>query len=380
LFWGSLALVAYTYVVFPLLLLARGALQPRPVRSRPITPSVTLLMAVRNEEAAIAAKLANVDDLDYPADHLEVVIASDGSDDRTEDIVAAHDGRPVLLLRLPRRGKAPALNDALARASGEVVVFTDANSRLAPDAIRQLVAPLADPEVGGVAGNQVYAPHSHANGGAEGERAYWSLDRLLKLAETRAGNTISATGALYAVRRSLVDPIPDGVTDDFYTSVGVIVKGSRLVFAPAAVAYEHPSRSGRLEFRRKVRIMTRGLAAIRARSILLDPRRHGFYAVQLLSHKVLRRLMGVPLVVIAAVSPSLWAGGAIYRLATLAQTAFYALAVAGLMPWRGARHRLFSVPAFICSTLVASMIATWNTVRGRRIDRWEPTRDESVGG
>ncbi len=378
LFWAAVGLVVYTYAVFPLLVLLRGAVLRRRVRSAPIAPSVSILVAARNEEASIGAKLATIDALDYPAECLEVIVASDGSEDATEAIVEAHRGHPVTLLRLPRLGKAGALNAAVAAASGEVLVFTDANSRLAPDAIRRIVAPLADPTVGGVAGNQVYDAGDGSH--VEGERAYWGLDRLLKVAESRAGNTISATGALYAIRRELVDPIVDGVTDDFYTSTGVIARGRRLVFAEDAVAYEAPAKSGRLEFRRKVRIITRGLAAIRARSELLDPRRHGFYAVQLASHKVLRRLMGAPLLVIAALAPTLWTHGPVYRLATVAQAAFYGCAALGFLPWRGASHRLFSLPAFICSALAASMVATWNTVRGRRIDRWEPIHDDTVEG
>ena len=268
-------------------------------------------------------------------------------------------------------------NLAAERAAGEILVFTDANSRLAPDAIRQLVAPFADEEVGGVAGNQVYAGHGSAGASTDGERTYWSLDRQLKLAESRAGSAISATGALYAVRRALFDPIPAGVTDDFYASVGVIARGKRLIFAPSAIAFEAPSSSGRLEFRRKVRIMTRGLAAIRARSELLDPRVHGFYAVQLTSHKLLRRLMGPPMVACAIVAPTLWGRGAVYQLATVAQAIFYGCAAAGLLPWRGARLPMFSLPAFICSAVVASMVATWNTLRGHRIDRWEPIHGDT---
>jgi glycosyltransferase involved in cell wall biosynthesis len=379
LFWAAIGLVAYTYLIFPLVVLLRGAIAPRKVEAGPITPRVTLIVAARNEEAAIGNKLANLDELDYPGDRLEIVVASDGSEDATETIVAAHRGRPLTLLRLPRLGKAAALNAAVAHASGDVLVFTDANSRLAPDAIRRLVAPLADSTVGGVAGNQVYASDDAATS-AEGERAYWNVDRLLKVAESRAGSAVSATGALYAVRRELVDEIPDGVTDDFYTSVGVVARGRRLVFAPDAVAYEPPSKSDRLEFRRKVRIMTRGLAAIRARSELLDPRRHGFYAIQLASHKLLRRLMGLPLLACALIAPTLWRRGPVYRLATIVQAAFYGFALLGLLPWRGAHLKVFSLPAFVCSALAASMIATWNTVRGRRIDRWEPIHDDVGDG
>jgi len=374
-FWAAVGAVAYTYVLFPLLVLVRGALLPRAIRSRPITPTVTLIVAARNEEAALPKKLASIERLDYPADRLEVIVASDGSEDGTEAVVTSHVGRRVRLLALPRNGKAAALNAAVGAASGEILVFTDANSLLAEDALRQLVAPLADVRIGGVAGNQVYA--DGPGDGAHGERAYWSFDRFLKAAESRAGNTISATGALYAMRRTLVDPIPAGVTDDFFTSVGAIRRGRRLVFAPHAIAYEQPSSSGRLEFGRKVRIMTRGLAAVGARRELLDPRTHGFYAVQLFSHKILRRLMATPLAVIALTAPTLWRAGRVYRWATVTQVAFYACAAAGLTRWRGASLPIFSLPAFICSALAASMLATLNAVRGRRIERWEPTHEAS---
>lgn len=376
-FWFAAGLLTYTYGVFPVILAIRGRLARRPVQAQAITPAVTIIVAARNEEASIGRKLRNIEELDYPNERLEVIIASDGSDDRTEDLVAAHAGRRITLLKLPRNGKAAALNAAVAAASGEILVFSDANSQYVPAAIRELVAPFADASVGGVAGNQVYARDAGSSSDAEGERAYWNIDRLLKRAESQAGSAVSATGAIYAIRRSLFDPIPPGVTDDFYTSVGVIAKGQRLVFAPRAMAYERPAGTGRLEFRRKVRIMTRGLAAIVARRELLNPRRHGFYAVQLFSHKVMRRHMTVPLATCSVLAPTLWRHGRVYRLATTVEVVFYLLAVGGLARWRMASHPVFSLPAFICSALAASAVASWNVLLGRRIDRWEPVHTEA---
>jgi glycosyltransferase involved in cell wall biosynthesis len=379
LFWTAVGLVAYTYVLFPILVVLRGLLAPRPHASRAIHPRVSIVIAARNEEAGIGAKLRSIDALDYPTDRIEVVVASDGSDDRTEEVVTTHPGRPVSLLSLPRRGKAPTLNAAVWATDGEILVFSDANSRFAPDAIRQIVEPFADPAVGGVAGNQVY-DHGGAGRGDEGERAYWGFDRLLKWAESRSGHVISATGSIYAIRRELFEDIPDGVTDDFYTSVGVIARGRRLVFAPRAIAFEPTSGSSGREFRRKVRIITRGLSAVLARRELLDPRRFGFYSIQLFSHKVLRRTMAIPLVACALLSASLWGHGQIYRLAAVTQAVFYACAFVGLLPWRGARLRLFSLPAFMCSAIAASAAATWNVLRGHQIARWEPAHAEHDGG
>ena len=177
---------------------------------------------------------------------------------------------------------------------------------------------------------------------AKGERGYWDFDRAIKQAESAAGNVISATGAIYAVRRSLFGPVPDGVTDDFATSTAVIAQGRRLVFAPDAIAYEAVGGSAEIEYGRKVRVMTRGLNGVVLRRGLLDPRRHGFYAVQLLSHKVLRRLMAVPLLVLAATALRLARRGPFYLAAAAAQSAVYGLGAAGLLL---GRQRDLAAPA-----------------------------------
>ena len=377
LFWAALVTIAYTYVGFPLLVLARGALLRRPYRSEDSVPAVSIVIAARNEAGGIGAKLDNLLALDYPADRLDVVIASDGSDDGTEDIVAGYAGQGIRLLALPRVGKASALNAAVAAATGEVLVFSDANSIFAPDAIRALVRPLADPDVGGVAGDQRYLD---ASGAATGESSYWSFDRVLKHAESRAGSTIAATGAIYAIRRSLFESVPDGVTDDFATSTAVIARGHRLVFAPDAVAHEPPAPSGGLEFQRKVRVMTRGLRGVLLRRRLLDPRVHGFYAVQLLSHKVLRRLMVVPLAVLAASAPTLWRRGNLYRAATVGQAVVYGAGAAGLAlaDRPVGRSKVLALPAYFCLVNAAAVRAVWNLISRTPIDRWEPQRQGSV--
>jgi cellulose synthase/poly-beta-1,6-N-acetylglucosamine synthase-like glycosyltransferase len=377
-FWGAVAVIAYTYAGFPLLVLARAAVRPRPFRTGDVRPSVSVVIAAHNEAAAIGPKLESVLATAYPADRREVIVASDGSDDGTEDVVRRYVDRGVRLLALSRVGKAAALNQAIAAAGGEVLVFTDANSALEADALTALVRPFADPAVGGVAGDQRYRGRGDEAAVAGGERSYWSFDRLLKVAESRAGNAISATGALYAVRRELVGEVPEGVTDDFATSTAVIAAGSRLVFAPDAVAWEPVAASGEVEFGRKVRVMTRGLRGVVVRRELLDVRRHGFYAVQLLSHKVLRRLMVLPLAVLAVASPVLWRRGRLYRLATVGQVCFYGAGAVGLVagPQRGRRGRLLALPAFFCLVNAAAVKACWNLVTGRRIDRWEPQRPE----
>ncbi len=379
LFWGATALIAYTYLLFPAWVFLRGVLRCRPFRAADITPRVSLIIAAHNEAGSIRAKLDNILSLDYPRNRLEVLIASDGSNDGTDAIVRSYAGQGIRLLSRPRQGKAAALNAAAAASTGEILVFSDANSMYAPDAIRALVRPLADPEVGGVAGNQHYASTPPDAGASDGERSYWKFDRGLKQFQSRAGNTTSATGAIYAIRRSLFRTIPPGVTDDFATSASVIAQGYRLVFAADAAAYEPVVQSSRAEFGRKVRVITRGLRGVLVMRELLNPFRYGFYAIQLFSHKVLRRLMVLPLLVLFVVSPLLWQHGLFYRLVTLTQLGFYGCGALGLLLRRTrlGRLKVFAIPFFFCMANVAALLAILNVLRGRRIDLWESQRQDA---
>ena len=385
LFWLATAVVVYTYAGFPVLVLLRARLRPRPHARADVTPSVSVVIAAHDEEASIGPRVDNLLGLDYPRDRIEFVIASDGSTDRTVAEARRRDDPRVRILDLPRTGKATALNAAVAASRGEILVFSDANTAYAPDAIRMLVRSFADPTVGGVAGNQVYLPASTSvrpgdDGAATavgvGERSYWDFDRLVKDAESLGGSVISATGAMYAIRRELFREVPDGVTDDFVTSTRVIAAGRRLVFEPAAIAYEPVAGSSSREYRRKVRIMTRGLRGVAVARDLLDPARHGFYALQLLTHKVLRRLMAIPLIVILVTSLFLWGDGPIYRVAVVGQLLVYGLGIIGLLlrDRRAGRRPWFAIPSFFLLVNIASLHALWNLLSGRRIDRWQPVR------
>ena len=371
LFWAALLSIAYSYLLFPLLVFLKGLLAAHPYMEGDVEPMVSIIVAAHDEAQVIGKKIESVLALDYPKQCLELVVASDGSADGTNDVVAQYEGQGVRLLALPRVGKAAALNAAAATAEGEILVFSDANSIFEPGTLRALLRPFADPQVGGVAGNQRYVTSNAGQAGA-GERAYWAIDRQLKVYESRAGNAISATGALYALRRSLFQGIPDGVTDDFYNSVGVVAQGRRLVFAPQAVVHEEVAATGKAEFRRKVRVMTRGLAAVAARRQLLDPARYGWYAWQLFSHKVLRRLVTVPLMVLAVTGPRLWSRSWLYKLATLGQALLYGAAAGGALVERrgGKMPRVLSIPYYFVLVNLAALVAVANLLRGRRIVRW----------
>ncbi len=376
LWWGALALLAYTYLLFPALVFVRGRLSHRPYYSADITPTISLIIAAYNEAGSIQARLENILALDYPPGRLEAIIVSDGSTDSTDALVQAYVGARIKLLALPRGGKVTALNAAVANSTGEILVFSDANTMYAPEALRALVRPFADPEVGGVAGDQHYLPQQSAGFSGAGEINYWNFDRQLKRSQSRAGNTISATGAIYAVRRSLYYPVPSGVIDDFVISTRVIAQGYRLVFTPEAVAYEPVAGSSVREFNRKVRNITIGFYGVLEMRALLNPRYYGFYALQLFSHKVLRRLMVFPLIGLLLISPWLWSHGLIYQAATVLQAGFYGLALMGwvLSNTRLGESKLFTFPSFFCMANLAALLATLNVLRGHRITSWNPQR------
>ncbi|WP_161668738.1 glycosyltransferase family 2 protein [Kallotenue papyrolyticum] len=378
-FWGSIGLLTYTYIGFPLITIVRGLLHPRRVRRDPTwTPKVSLIIAAYNEAAVIQRKLDNTFALDYPSDRLEVIVASDGSDDGTPDLARRYPAR-VTVLDLPRQGKNLTLNAAVAVATGDILVFSDADSMLQADALRWLVAPFADPSVGGVGGDYRYDGVRAVN---QGERTYWDFDRLLKRLQSRSGSMTSAGGQLYAIRRQLYRPIPPGVTDDFFVSVQVPVARQRLIFEPRAIARGPIAASPRAEFRRKVRVMTAGLRGVWAVRQALHPGRYGFFAIQLASHKVLRRLMVVPLLGTWWTAHRLRHCGLLYRGIAAGHAIVHLLALLGLMlrSTPMGRSKIVSLPLFFDMVNLAAIAALWGIVRSVRHDIWTPQRESRVEG
>jgi cellulose synthase/poly-beta-1,6-N-acetylglucosamine synthase-like glycosyltransferase len=370
----SLAVCAWVYVGYPLFLLALARLRPAPRVRGPIFLPVTAIVAAHNEEAVIAAKVDNLRASDYPPDLLEIVIASDGSTDDTVD-VAQRAGADVVL-DLPRLGKVRTLCAAAERASGEILVFTDADSTLEPGTVAALVANFADPRVGGAAGSQLSLETSGSSV-TGGEGLYWRYEQWIKLLEDRVGSTVSASGSLYAVRADLfAPPALIAGADDFLISTEVVRRGYRLVFDPAAtVVVDSPAESG-TAVRRKVRVINGGLRAAFSLGRLLIPFAGGLYGFEVLTHKILRRF--VPLFLIAALASSvvLVARDAAWWLVLAPQLALYALALAG---WLGrgrtwGRARALYVPYFFCLANAASLLAVVSLARGVRFERWEPAR------
>ena len=377
LFWLSVAMLVYVYFGFPLLVMIAGKARNRSVRKGSVTPTMSLIIAAYNEEESIAERLDNALAGDYPADLLEIIVASDGSTDATEAIVTRYAPQGVVLLRLPRRGKIPALDEAVRRATGDVLVFSDANTVVEPGALRALASNFADPEVGGVAGHTGYRLQRGTESSGRGESLYWRYDTWLKEMESRTGSVISAHGGLYVIRRQLYRSPPEAsVTDDFIISTAVVEQGKRLVFEPGARAWEVAVPATDREFGRRVRLMTRGWRAVAQRRRLLNPLHYGFYSVVLFSHKVLRRLTPVVLLVLLATSAVLSSGGFVYVAAAGGQLLFYLLAAVGYLARRtpAGRSKALYIPFFYCMANLAALVALFKFARGEQISLWQPQR------
>jgi cellulose synthase/poly-beta-1,6-N-acetylglucosamine synthase-like glycosyltransferase len=329
LFLLSAALVCYVVFGYPLLLALLARRRQRAVRKQFEPRTVTVLLPVRDSEAWVAAKLESILALDYPPALLQVVVVSDGSEDRTEDIIreyACRDSR-IQLERIPASGKAAALNAGLAQARGEIVFFTDVRQPLERACLRNLVACFADPAVGAVSGELVILDSESR------ERAsvslYWRYEKWIRKQLSAIDSVPGATGAVYAMRRSLTTSLPpDTLCDDMYLPLAAFLRGYRVILEEAAVAYDYPV-SLEVEFPRKVRTLAGVYQIIRYWPALLGPRnRMGWH---FWSHKLGRLLLPFALLAIAVTSPALPAPyGA---LAAAVQAVFYALAAAdGLVP------------------------------------------------
>lgn len=290
----SAVLLGYVVIGYPLLLRAIVAIRgPRPVAQRDITPPVTLVISAYNEVSVIAAKLENALALDYPRECLEILVVSDASDDGTDEVVQAFADRGVVLRRqATRRGKTAGLNAEVPRASGEIVVFSDANAMYEPDAVRMLVRNFADPAVGCVTGEARYL-HESDGAADEGEGAYWNYELQMKRLETAVGSSVGGDGAIYAIRKPLWQQLPDDGINDFLNPLQIVAAGWRGVYEPAAVCYEATAGDTAKEYRRRVRIISRSWRAVFLAIDVLKPWKVGFFAVSVVSHKVLRWWSGL---------------------------------------------------------------------------------------
>jgi cellulose synthase/poly-beta-1,6-N-acetylglucosamine synthase-like glycosyltransferase len=370
LFWISAGFTVYVYAGYPVLLWGLQAVFRSSPRQQPVEPSVSLLVAAYNEAAVIADKIRNSLALDYPADKLEVVIASDGSKDATAEIVRSFSesgGRVRLLNYEENRGKMAVLNDALWELRGEIVAFSDASSMLAADSVRTLVQSFNDPRVGAASGVYRLLKKDQARLGSQ-EDLYWKYETFLKVQEAKLGAFTGAHGSLYAIRRALY-PFPSAATinDDFTIPMRILERGHRVAYEPAAVAYEE---AHEMEgFSRRVRITAGNIEQLREIKSLVWPPRP-FVLFCLLSHKTGRLL--VPVFMLIALAANIAVRGQFpYNWLLLGQALFYGLAVLGAMI--SLKPKVLRLPYYFC--MINSALFAW-VYQALRHGRAIPSRVE----
>jgi cellulose synthase/poly-beta-1,6-N-acetylglucosamine synthase-like glycosyltransferase len=352
LFWASLLALAWTHVLYPLAAMVLARIGARPVRAGDIEPTVAVIVAAYNEEAVIARRLENLLALDYPPDRLRIVVTSDASNDRTEAIALEFPG--VQVLTNPRGGKVAAQDRAVRLAESEIVAFTDANATWAPDALRRLVRPFADPDVAYVCGQL----HIIGSDGANQEGLYWRYEMGVRDAESRLGSVTGGNGSIYALRRADYVEVDPRFGHDLAFPYLMVQQGRRAVYEPAAGAFEKATPTNETEYHRKVRMFEHCWLIVAKGKML---RRLGArYAVAILSHRHLRYASGLLHVVLLATSIALIAHGWFYDLVLAAQLGLLLAAALGV-----------GIARYYVLVTWATLVALWNYVRRGVPATWE---------
>ncbi|MEK6758809.1 MAG: glycosyltransferase family 2 protein [Deltaproteobacteria bacterium] len=367
--WVSLALCAYTYIGYPLVLKVMAALFARGVRKGSGEPGVSFIIAGYNEEAVVAAKLENTLGLEYPSDRLQVIFASDGSTDSTVRIARRFEGKGVVVLHNEgRRGKVSALNDAVCAAKGEILVFSDCRQRFDPLAVRALVENFNDPAVGAVSGELFIGTNGD---GRAPTASYWDYEKSVRKSEAAFGSVMGVTGAIWAIRRSIFEPYPQAtILDDLYQPMRAVLKGYRVVFESGARAFDVASKKTKDEIRRKVRTIAGNWQVFFSMKGLFDPWQNRAI-FQFVSHKVLRLL--VPFFLLIAFTANIFALDQFsYRILFYSQLLFYGVCLASVgaakIGFRSGLISLFHVFTVLNYSAVAGFV---NFITGRQGVIWK---------
>lgn len=364
LFWSSVAVIAYTYFGYPAWLWVRRTWKSAPVRRAPALPSISLVMVVRNEAEVLPRKLRNLLSLHYPAELCEIVVVSDGSSDGTEQLLREYASNRIhAVFLLNACGKAAGLNEAIKVASNDIVVFTDARQEIEPGALQLLMENFADSAVGCASGELLLGdPQSGES--AHGVGLYWRMEKAIRQMEADSGSVVGATGAFYAVRRSLLVSIPaETILDDVFLPMNVVQRGSRAVFDDRAHAWDLASQGTGREFGRKVRTLTGNYQLVQLAPWLLTARNP--IRFEFVSHKLCRLL--VPFALAAALASSAVLSGAFFRAVLLLQLGFYALGMLAIMqPGRGLVARGADAAFTFVLLNAAALVAFGKFVSGRK--------------
>ena len=371
-FWLAAGFLAYTYIGYPLMLWVWGTVAHHLPRRRPIQPRLSVLVVAHNEERRIEERIENLLASDYPPGRLDIIVASDGSTDRTVERARRYLPPRVRVVDFAeRRGKSAVLNDLIPRARGGIVVLADARQRFEPGALKALAAPFADPRVGAVGGELLLLDAAQSSGTARGVDFYWRYEKFIRRAESRVGSTVGASGAIYALRRRLFRPVDDDIIlDDVLIPMNVVRQGYRVVFEPRAQAFDRATVSAAAEFGRKARTIAGNFQLFRREAWLLNPFANRLW-LQTVSHKFCR-LLGPLCLAVAFGSNLALVGDPLYRTFFVMQLLFYGAAALGrAAQMRGSRLPLLHVPCAFCLLNWATVVALVRLLNGRQHVTWE---------
>jgi cellulose synthase/poly-beta-1,6-N-acetylglucosamine synthase-like glycosyltransferase len=375
-FSSAMGLLFYTYFGYPVLVYLLGKIFPKSVRKKDFEPMVTILITAYNEEKVIRSKLVNTLLIEYPPEKLEILVASDGSNDRTDEIVGEFAGRGVRIFHQPgRKGKTYTQNKAVEKANGEIILFSDATTDYQKDVLRRILPNFADQKVGCVAGKLIYLDKADSDVG-KGARSYWNYETFIKESESRACSLIGASGCLYAVRRSAYQPMYPEACSDFLICTIIYQQGLRSVFEPAAVCTEETNQRTGEEMRMRVRVISQTFTDLWRNRSMMNPLKSGFYAVELISHKLLRYLVPLFLLLLLITSGLLAVSSLFFTGLFIVQILFYFQALtAWILEKRGFRLGLLAIPLYFVLTNFASAIGFYKFITGENYTTWEPIRE-----
>jgi cellulose synthase/poly-beta-1,6-N-acetylglucosamine synthase-like glycosyltransferase len=377
-FWTSACLLLYTYIGYPLFVYLLSRIRPKSVKRGNTEPKVTILITAYNEERDIKAKLENTLQLDYPKEKLEILVASDGSTDNTDNIVRQFSDQGVRLFRQEGRvGKTITQNNAVEQSNGEIILFSDATTDYQPNVLREMLPNFADDTVGCVAGKLIYVDKTKSTVG-KGAKGYWNYETFLKESESRACSLIGASGCLYAVRKSAYKPMYAEACSDFLIATVIYEQGLRTVYEPNAICEEETNRQTDKEFSMRVRVIGQTFTDLWRNRSMLNPLRSGFYAIQLISHKVFRYAVPLFLLFTLITSAFLSLDSWFFYVVLLLQILFYATAfVAWTAEKFGKKLGVLAIPLYFVLANWASVIAFYKFLSGETYARWEPIRENS---
>ena len=374
-FWLSLCLPLYAYLGFPLLLLLIEKIKrPTPPQWGTVDEhSVSVVIAAHNEAQYIQAKLKSILTQSYLPDALQIIVASDGSTDQTVALAQSIADPRIQVLDLPRAGKIGALNQALKHVTESIIVFTDADNHWLDNTLEEILLPFQDPSVGACAGHMIIDKTGTSL--SQGDSWYRHYEAWVRNAENNLGCTVSADGALIAIRSELLEPIPNDVNDDFFISTCAPKQHKKIFFTPKAIVLDEGVDETNKQFSRRIRVTVGGLQSLATRKSLMNPKNYGLYALSLISHKLLRRLAPLCLIPLFFANAALIEQHPLFLMSFIGQVIVYGIAIAGLLDKQNKLPKAFKIPSYVVLGLAGMTSGCWFFLRGKRYTLWNPQQN-----